>query len=135
MRAIELLELYFIPAPLQVEEQTPAAVYGQDPVSCAMRDKDPRRARFPDPGWDESGRKSQDALEEVTVGYAEAQRVGGAIRKAADSHSARVHMTQSEDFAQSLINKSHVWAVAGSDRVPGVLERSWGEENETELVG
>jgi hypothetical protein len=40
VRAIELLEAYFIAALLQAEEQASAAVYGQDLVLCAVRNKD-----------------------------------------------------------------------------------------------
>jgi hypothetical protein len=34
-----------------------------------------------------------------------------------------------------LIDKSHIRAVAGADRVPGALLRGWGKEQATELVG
>src|ERR671920_1264453 len=75
----ELLVGHLISTALQLGHQTPAAaVDRQHLVLCAVRDEEPR-GTVAYPSRVKPWRKGHDGMEDVTVGDAQRQRVGGTV--------------------------------------------------------
>ena len=79
MRPVELAVLHVVPRALELRHYPAAALVDrQDLVACAVRDEHVR-ARVGVDGEDKAGRERDDALKEIAVRQADADRVRRAV--------------------------------------------------------
>src|SRR5688572_31218392 len=115
MRAVELAIGYLVTRLFERRNEPPAGRGNrQDLVLLAMRDEDPRPAVRLACG-DEARRKGQDVREQIAVVETERQRVGRAVREAADGDSPGIDRDPLKRGFERAVDELHVRPVIATE--------------------